>query len=222
MQDLYIYIIASILLVLIFVSQIITKNTLNNNIKGIIVTWSGNITDIPAGWAFCNGGKYKLNFFGKAVADSKGTATPDLRSRFIVGAAVDKASSGVLLGNGLSNHSVKKIGGAENVALTKAQLPSHSHDIENILDKAVGCYGNNCMKGPIEGGRRWPLIAKSGEQLWNLETYPKAGDLDFKDNVSPYSKPAKEDFPWDTSLTGDTQPHENMPPYFALAYIMKL
>jgi microcystin-dependent protein len=228
MKDLYIYIIASILLVLIFVSQIITKNTLNNNIKGIIVTWSGNITDIPAGWAFCNGEKYSLNSSGKAVADSKGTATPDLRSRFIVGAAVDKVSSTLLLGNGLSNHSVKKTGGAEKVTLSKEQIPSHNHDIIDIINRAVGCIGSGCITGPVTP-RRWPLIAKSGDTLVDFVKYPKPkfGDgtdkeIDFEDHLSPYSRPHPNEFPVETGFMGGSKPHENMPPYFALAYIIKL
>jgi len=37
---------------------------------GVIVMWSGSIASIPSGWALCNGAN----------------GTPDLRSRFIVGA----------------------------------------------------------------------------------------------------------------------------------------
>jgi 23S rRNA maturation mini-RNase III len=46
--------------------------------SGVIVMWSGTITNIPTGWALCNGSN----------------GTPDLRSKFIVGATSD-ASTGV-------------------------------------------------------------------------------------------------------------------------------
>jgi microcystin-dependent protein len=191
-------------------------NTVINNIKGIIVMWSGNITNIPAGWAFCNGEKYKLNSLGNAIVDNTGTITPDLRSRFIVGASRDNDLSNVTLANGLSNHTVKTTGGAEKVILSKEQMPSHNHDIINILNQGVGCHGTSCLSGPFPGGKVFPLIAKSGEQLIKKNT----SDLSFTDNISPYGRPAE--IPVDTGFMGGSLPHENMPPYFALAYIMKL
>lgn len=43
--------------------------------KGGIIMWGGNITDIPKGWALCDGNN----------------GTPDLRGRFIVGADNEKS-----------------------------------------------------------------------------------------------------------------------------------
>lgn len=65
--------------------------------KGVIVMWSGNISEIPAGWALCdgNGGR------------------PDLRDRFIVGAGKD--------------YTVKQIGGEAYHALTIDEMPAHTH-----------------------------------------------------------------------------------------------
>ena len=196
-------------------NKIDTMNTVINNIKGIIVMWSGNITNIPGGWAFCNGEKYKLNSLGMAIVDNTGTLTPDLRSRFIVGAARDNDLSNLPLANGLSTYSVKTTGGAEKVTLSKDQMPSHNHDIINILNQGVGCYGTACShKHPIS--KVFPLIAKSGEQLIKkTET-----DLSFSDNISGYARPSE--IPTDSGFSGSSLPHENMPPYYALAYIMKL
>ena len=57
--------------------------------KGMIMTWSGNIANIPKGWALCNGSN----------------GTPDLTDRFLVGAAVDIANipRTTLLGLNASN-----------------------------------------------------------------------------------------------------------------------
>ena len=65
-------------------------------IRGIIM-WSGQIAEIPDGWALCNGSQ----------------STPDLRGRFVMGAG---GSRGV----GIT-------GGAETIILTEAQLPAHNH-----------------------------------------------------------------------------------------------
>jgi microcystin-dependent protein len=191
------------------------NNNNNINIKGIIVAWSGNIANIPAGWAFCNGKKYKLDSAGKAILNTSGTLTPDLRSRFIIGASVDKMSATLPLINGLSNYAVKNTGGVEKVILSKDQMPSHAHDVINIINQAVGCYGSNCLFAhPVS--KVFPLIAKSGDQLENKNNIV----ISAADNVSPYSRPAE--IPVETGFMGDSKPHENMPPYYALAYIMKL
>ncbi|MCQ2388495.1 MAG: hypothetical protein MJ138_02160 [Kiritimatiellae bacterium] len=67
--------------------------------RGVIVMWSGAANTIPAGWALCNGGN----------------GTPDLQDRFIVGAGRDYAVGGK--------------GGTNEVALSLAEMPSHSHTL---------------------------------------------------------------------------------------------
>lgn len=67
--------------------------------QGIIAMWSGPITNIPEGWALCNGQN----------------GTPDLRNRFIVGAGGE-----YVIGNN---------GGEKEVVLTKEQMPRHDHGV---------------------------------------------------------------------------------------------
>ncbi len=67
--------------------------------KGVIVMWSGSATQIPAGWALCDGG----------------SGRPDLRDRFIVGA-----------GSG-SSYNVGQTGGEDKHTLTAEEMPEHSH-----------------------------------------------------------------------------------------------
>lgn len=64
---------------------------------GTIVMWSGDIANIPVGWALCDGTN----------------GTPDLRGRFIVGAG--------------GTYLVGDTGGANSVALTVSEMPVHSH-----------------------------------------------------------------------------------------------
>jgi microcystin-dependent protein len=73
--------------------------------SGVIVMWSGSASNIPKGWALCNG-------------ENK---TPDLRDRFIVGAG--------------GSYAVGATGGANEVTLTIAQMPSHKHTFTmNLAD----------------------------------------------------------------------------------------
>jgi microcystin-dependent protein len=132
------------------------------NFKGIIVMWSGSIATIPEGWLLCNGQN----------------GTPDLRSRFVVGAA----TAGSLLDTGLT---VKEFsptgtkGGVETVTLSIAQMPAHTHSY-----RADGSA----------------LVGSSHEYERNSGSHQEGGV---------------------TGSTGGSQPHDNMPPYYALAYIMK-
>ena len=68
---------------------------------GCIIMWSGTPTEIPGGWALCNG------------QTAEGLTTPDLRDRFIVGA-----------GNG---YAVGAQGGEAAHTLTVEEMPSHNH-----------------------------------------------------------------------------------------------
>ncbi|MBW1297069.1 phage baseplate protein [Aquimarina litoralis] len=118
--------------------------------------------------------------------------TPNLSGRFIVG--FDK---------GNSEYQIGKTGGKEEVSLTTGQLPSHSHS---------GTTG------------------EAGEHAHNFTGAAKRGDGSGTGSSNDYYKaftrttqPAgKHRHSFNTNKTGSNQPHENRPPYFALAYIMKL
>ena len=65
--------------------------------SGLIAMWSGLITNIPTGWALCDGTN----------------GTPNLKDRFIMGATTDET--------------INKTGGQNSVTLTTAHLPAHAH-----------------------------------------------------------------------------------------------
>jgi hypothetical protein len=70
-------------------------------VTGMIILWSGSSNNIPSGFVLCNGGNN----------------TPDLRSRFVIGAS----------GVGSGGYQVGDTGGAESVTLTVNQIPAHTH-----------------------------------------------------------------------------------------------
>ncbi|WP_341737955.1 hypothetical protein [Microcoleus sp. CAWBG640] len=137
-------------------------------VKGIIVMWSGPVEQIPTGWALCNGQN----------------GTPDLRDRFIVGAG--------------NSYAVASTGGAATVTLTIAQMPAHSHGVNDP--------GHSHSKGAS-----WPGSGPEQDQSGSPENR-----TDFNINTG-FSGTGIS-----LQNTGSGQPHENRPPYYALALIMKL
>jgi microcystin-dependent protein len=138
---------------------------------GGIIMWSGTIAAIPSGWALCDGL----------------SGTPDLRSRFVVGAG--------------SSYAVGATGGADSVTLTTAQLPAHSHT------GTTGSAGNhNHGTGIFRSGSSFQVQTTAG----SLHT---TGNTD-SDGAHTHS--------FTTNNTGSGNSHENRPPYYALAYIMRV
>ena len=101
------------------------------------------------------------------------TNTPDLRSRFVIGAGN---------GPGLNHYDPGSTGGEETHTLSEAELPSHSHEIAYRTDT-------------------------SG-----------TGSSDH-DRIFCSNRPNPTGLP--TASAGGDQPHNNLPPYYALTYIIK-
>ena len=142
---------------------------------GTIVMWSGS--NIPNGWAICNGEN----------------GTPDWRGKFIVGLNTEDPSY----------NSVGKTGGAATIVLNENQLPKHKHMIEKApLDDRNFTDGNNRQ-----------ILGVVGDKGSNNDDKNSGG-------ANSSSDPTKRGR-W-SSEVGDNQPIENRPPFYTLAYIMKL
>ncbi len=116
--------------------------------SGLISMWSGPISNIPAGWALCDGTK----------------GTPDLRDRFIMGATF--------------NDDVGETGGENEVTLTVEQMPSHTHtgetDITGSHTHTINTYngdssGTAAPKSTSNAGSaRSGRIGKSGDHIHSV------------------------------------------------------
>lgn len=100
--------------------------------SGLIALWHGTIGNIPAGWLICDGNN----------------DTPNLLARFIQGVATAATNPGAT-------------GGAATVALSTAQLASHTHGIlaHNMYD---GLYDRVQVKGSNSTGDMPTKAAGSG------------------------------------------------------------
>jgi microcystin-dependent protein len=153
-----------------------SNGTVNmNKINGIIVIWSGNSTNIPQGWVVCDGTN----------------GTPDLRTKFIIGAGSPTNSNSYFkLGN---------TGGQETVTLNGDQIPQHSHTLGN--------NGNNkilSVNGPCPPNDNYCNPSFFCDE-WN------------NSNCQGRLQPSPA-----TNSMGGGQAHNNIPPYYALCYIMKI
>lgn len=152
---------------------------------GGIIMWSGSISNIPSGWALCNGQN----------------GTPDLRDKFIVGAATDSggAARTTITGTGT------KTGGQAQVTLSNDQMPTHTH------------YGRYSFKGSDDYHESWghgAVVGYAGNQD-NVFTVTNQQEWEARASTP-------NDQPYPLMATGGGQAHENLPPYYSLAFIMKL
>ncbi len=87
--------------------------------KGIIVIWNGLATNVPEGWALCDG------------TTVNGVQTPDLRGKFVLGVNPNSQNA--------TYRTIGKDGGSETNTLTVDQIPAHSHNILGIGDSCGSC-----------------------------------------------------------------------------------
>lgn len=128
--------------------------------------------------------------------------TPDLRDRFIVGAG--------------SSYTVGNIGGAKTVTLTTNQIPSHTHSGNANIDA-----GHKFLS--TTGGPFYAFMAYSSSmESWDTNPNYSSGAmlLNYRDNYTgDLSLNVSGNIT--TGASGGSQEHENRPPYYALAFIMK-
>lgn len=158
---------------------------------GGIGMWDGAISNIPSGWALCNGAN----------------GTPNLRDKFIVGAggaynvgtsggAINKTSSAA----GLHNHN----GSTGNTALTVAQMPSHDHKF-----KLTTWVGGDDATGSFPG-----KLMTADRNLSFADKYPDGVSIESKGSGQGHNHSVGND-------GTHTHVTDVRPPYYALAFIKK-
>lgn len=201
--------------------------------SGIILLWSGSIASIPSGWALCNGS----------------SGTPDLRDRFVVGAGttysvgdIGGAASVTLTSAQIPSHThtITTTGSAssENAhahtfsGTTSGQSNSHSHGA-SVSDPGHAHASTN--NGAYNGGGPGLAMGIGGNTPGYATTSATTGisvsiggaDADHSHTYSGTTSTTAAHTHTLTlsstaASTGGGTSHENRPPYYALAYIMRL
>lgn len=167
--------------------------------SGAIVVWNGIISNIPVGWKLCDGTN----------------GTPDLRDRFVVGAG--------------SSYSVDAVGGSSAVSLLSPQLPAHSHAATGSANDAgahahsisVGTAGShNHPHSGLTAAGAFTILGGTGPGRWgNAASIGNAGAHSHTLSISAVGNHNHA-----VSVTlGDSgvgDAHENLPPYYSVAFIM--
>ena len=180
--------------------------TLFQSIKGdspgTIKMWAGQVAKIPVGYMLCNGDDLLINDY-KPLFEIIGVSfggdglsnfkLPDLRGRFIVGYDNKAGSDYEKIGN---------VGGENEVELTTDNLPSHDHTDRD---------GTSFNK----------LAARAAD----VDATNTPGSIDDKTADAEYRVGGMSTPQWTEATikkVGKNKAHENRPPFFTLAYIIKV
>lgn len=196
-------------------NSVVTTNTLSANTvtvagfpvnplvpTGAIMMWSG--TTAPTGWGLCDGTTYSTP--GGSIT------SPDLRGRFVAGyypAVADYDQPGNLSQGGVTGGDT---GGEEFHTLTKGEIPKHKHVI------GTGTDGSS-LSNPGDHSHSYQARDGGGHETGNAtdnlgyQTYYTGG-------AGNHTHSGDTGDGTTDGLNG--QPHENRPPYYVLAYIIKL
>lgn len=204
--------------------------------SGVILLWSGSVASIPSGWALCNGS----------------SGTPDLRNRFVVGAGSTYAvgdtggsATSTLTSSELPahTHSLSASG------TTSGQSAGHTHTFSGTTSSmsanashthGVSDPGHQHLQGPYNArpttgadaiyGTNDPT-PNVGNQLTVANTTGisiNSANIDHTHNFSGTTSAVSGDHTHTVTVTGTSgstgsgASFTNLPPYYALAYIMRL
>ena len=177
---------------------------------GTVAIWSGSIASIPTGWQLCDGTN----------------GTPNMVDKFFVGAG--------------TTYSVGSTGGSSTVTLSSSQITGHSHTISvslapdgahlHSIDPAPGGDHTHATGAPAAS----PVL-RSGTPTLEAYTPGSTGSSQTVPGAmgnagSPHQHTVTVTAAGSHTHTvtvalnnaGVADAHNNMPPYYALAFIMKL
>ncbi len=150
------------------------------------------------GWALCD---------GQLMAISQNTALFSLlgtnyggdgKSTFALPNLQGSVAIGTGQGAGLSFYDVGQTGGEDNVTIIQTQMPAHTHTVNAAASRGTSNF---------PGGNVWatPHYGRATEN-----TYATTGNSSATSPLSP------------VGVAGGGQPHNNLPPYLVVNYIIAL
>ncbi len=193
---------------------------------GMIMMWAGNENQIPTGWQLCNG----------SGSTSNGISVPDLRNRFIVGSGstYDTGDTGgetsrTTSSAGNHSHSVTVNSGGSHshtvtvnsTTLSEGQMSNHRHHIKGYrLDYTSNYYIRGVVNDGFDQSR--PDNINHSTETTEVSSL-NAGSSQPHTHTASTNNTGSHTH---TASSGSTGNHSHtvdiLPPYYALAYIIKL
>ena len=169
-----------------------SKTELNNAMPELsVISYAGSTA--PTGWQLCNGTalKYSNGYFVSNTDERTSSFNKNTTGDLIL---TPDLKGKFILGNGGAgdNKALHNDGGEETHTLTVDEMPRHYHKI--VTDEASYKYRNLTNPGSFAQIRPNQYQLSAGSSEANLG---------------------------DSSLEGNDAPHNNMPPYYVLTYIIK-
>ena len=166
-------------------------------------------SEADTGWLVCDGG-----------SDLHGGTVPNLTNKFIMGT------------NTVSG--AKKTGGAATVALTVANLPSHTHSLSGLSTSSSGSHSHNSglashtnytssqiqYNPHVYGVTSADLPGKA--QATGNTTHRSSSEIRAQSITSTSGGTHYHTLSGNLGATGSGTAHENLPPYYSLIYLVKL
>jgi hypothetical protein len=177
---------------------------------GGIIMWSGSIGSIPVGWRICDGG----------------SSTPDLRDRFVVGAGnnyvvgATGGSANAIVVSHTHTASSASAGSHTHTGTTDSQ-GSHTHTATtSVSHDATKWWGDYGVRGPWSGAEGLNVTighapASVSVSVTNASNGAHTHTLNIDANGS-HSHAVTVD------TAGSSGTNANLPPYYALAFIMRI
>lgn len=199
---------------------------------GMIMMWAGEINQIPSGWQLCNGS-------GKTTNNIN---VPNLLNRMIICAgdtyevneiggntSVTSSDSGshshtaTIDSNGSHSHSIT----VQSTTLTESQIPQHYHllfkDTESVSIPSVTLSSSNYPRTYTEKNNDWSSKIMGSDTVSNVGRSTVVGNSNSHNHSSSSESSGSHTHQSSISLVNDhNHSVTTMPPYFSLAYIIKL
>ncbi|HEU4414228.1 MAG TPA: tail fiber protein [Candidatus Angelobacter sp.] len=149
----------------------------------------------PKGWAFCDGQLLPISQNTALFSLLGTTYGGDGKSNFALPNLQGSAPMQQGQGPGLSLRDLGEVGGEQSVTLLQTEMPAHNHGAQ------AGAGGGQ----PSPSGNVWASGLKTGPSL-----YSASGSNNVQ--MSPAA----------LSISGGSQPHNNMQPFLALNFCIAL
>lgn len=175
---------------------------------GCILLWSGSVSSVPSGWRLCDGTNN----------------TPDLRDRFVIGARSDSTSSATTFVTGADTKSggtkdsvvVSHVHSATSYASSTASVTNDTDSWSGVIASGdASLYGNGVF---ANAGSAWTFSDNSNSS----QNYENATLTISHSHTHAHTVLVSTAVTTTVNTTGSSGTNANLPPYYALAYIMKV